>query len=113
MWDLMEGLQPSNSAGFASQCILLSLLELESLHSDLFIVAVPLLPFLNNPPDKQLEVTQLAPDTNKAKRSCCLITCNGMDLNLPGPDVDTRADTVSWGRVNTLISRPERLAQAD
>lgn len=29
------------------------------------------------------------------------------------PDVETRADTLSRGRVNTLISRPECLAQTD
>lgn len=54
--------------------IIFSLFEPECLHLDLFIVAVSLLPFLNHPPDKQLKVTQLAPDTNKAKRSRCLIT---------------------------------------
>lgn len=50
----MEGLQPQNSP-FTIRGILFSLLELESLRPDLFIAAVSLLPFLNNPPDKQLE----------------------------------------------------------
>lgn len=93
---LTEGLQPWNSRWFAICGILFFLLELESLHPDLSIDAVSLLPFLKNPPDKQHEVTQLAPakQNGPVASSLAFVQTRWDGLNHPDPDVDTHADTL-------------------